>query len=138
VLYITRTLSLALTCYFALSCPHISHFFFVVVSASDWHTRTHTLTCTPTHTHTHTRTHTHTYLILPPILSCCRSFSLAHSLWISVVLYCVAVCCSMLQCAAMYCSVLQCVAVCCSVLCWCISFWISSTLSLPSISLSLY
>ena len=37
----------------------------------------------------------------------------------TVVLQCVAVCCSVLQCVAVCCSVLQCVAVCCSVLCVC-------------------
>jgi len=34
----------------------------------------------------------------------------------SEVVYCVAVCCSVLQCVAVCCSVLQCAVVCCSVL----------------------
>jgi len=41
---------------------------------------------------------------------------------VSVVLQCVAVCCSLLRCVAcvaVCCSVLQCVAVCCSVLVFC-------------------
>jgi len=36
--------------------------------------------------------------------------------WTTIILQCVAVCCSVLQCIAVRCSVLPCVAVCCSVL----------------------
>ena len=122
-------------------------------SLSLTHTHAHAHTRTHAHARTHTHTKTHTYTQCWHHISCDHTHQRCkmHTIFYSqmplnlLVLWCVAVCCSMLQCAAVLlcvavcCSVLQCVAVCGSV--WqcvavCCSFLFTKSPLTPSSPLS--